>query len=359
MKKKDIAFIVPFIPRKSSGGVAIILQYAEALVHCGHSVTIYFQARSILKKLKMPSKIRKYMGKLKLRHNPNNWYKLNEEIQKKSIMNISEKEIGKHDAVIATEVSTSWPVARLPKECGEKFYLIQDFENWVYEDKKVLSSYRLGMNNIVVSKWLFDVVKMASGRSPKYISNGIDTNIFKVINPISERKRHSLIFQYREDEFKGGKYAISVINKLKRLYSDLEVYIISRETKSSEIPEWCNYIYDISLKDVATYNNKASVFICTSIEEGFGLPGLEAMACGCALCTTDYQGGMEYAVNGKNSLVSPVKDVDAMVRNVQKIFEDDKLKYRIVAKGLETVKAKSMKNSKRDFVEYVTSKIDF
>ena len=55
--------------------------------------------------------------------------------------------------------------------------------------------------------------------------------------------------------------------------------------------------------------NYASIFICSSINEGFGLTGAESMACGCALATTSYPAVFEYAVDKKNCLVSPVKDI--------------------------------------------------
>ena len=74
--------------------------------------------------------------------------------------------------------------------------------------------------------------------------------------------------------------------------------------------------------------------MCTSVKEGFGLPGLEAMACGCALVTTDFDGAKEYAVNNKNALVSPIKDVDAMYQNVIKLFEDENLRFKIAQGGL-------------------------
>ena len=38
-------------------------------------------------------------------------------------------------------------------------YLIQDFENWGRSDMEVLESYKLGLMNITISKWLKEKVE--------------------------------------------------------------------------------------------------------------------------------------------------------------------------------------------------------
>ena len=74
------------------------------------------------------------------------------------------------------------------------------------------------------------------------------------------------------------------------------------------------------------------------MNEGYGLTGLEAMACGTALVSTSYKGVLEYASDGMNALLSPVKDVNGLVRNVQRLFDDDDLRIRIARNGVESVR---------------------
>ena len=96
-------------------------------------------------------------------------------------------------------------------------------------------------------------------------------------------------------------------------------------------------------------NNRSEVFICSTIDEGFGLPGLEAMACGCAECSTDYTGVHEYVVDGYNALLSSIRDPQAMADNVSRLFDDDELRNQIVANGIKTGKEKSVDNSYKKF----------
>ena len=62
------------------------------------------------------------------------------------------------------------------------------------------------------------------------------------------------------------------------------------------------------------------------------------MACGDALVSTAYTGVLEYAKDGYNALLSPVKDVDALVKNVQRVFEEDELRNKLVRNAQESVK---------------------
>lgn len=73
------------------------------------------------------------------------------------------------------------------------------------------------------------------------------------------------------------------------------------------------------------------------------------MACGNVLVSTNYQGVREYAKDGYNALLSPVKDVDALVENVNRAFEDEELSNRLVANGQESVKRFSWEEAYQKF----------
>ena len=109
-------------------------------------------------------------------------------------------------------------------------------------------------------------------------------------------------------------------------------------TELSDLPDFYEYTQSASREDTILIYNDVSVFICSTLWEGFGLTGLEAMACGAALCTTDFEGSREYAVHNKNALVSEPKDVKAMVSNVSSLFEDDQKRTRLAYQGAKEAK---------------------
>jgi glycosyltransferase involved in cell wall biosynthesis len=76
---------------------------------------------------------------------------------------------------------------------------------------------------------------------------------------------------------------------------------------------------------------RAEVVAYPSLEEGFGLPALEALACGTALVTT---GGSAIAeVVGGAALTVPPGDADALGRALRQVLDDAALAARLRAAG--------------------------
>nr|WP_281034112.1 glycosyltransferase [Metallosphaera yellowstonensis] len=75
--------------------------------------------------------------------------------------------------------------------------------------------------------------------------------------------------------------------------------------------------------------SSADAFIFTSYAESFGLPPLEAMACGTPVVMSDNKGSRDYAVNGYNALVSQPGDVKSLSDNLIKVLQDDKLRQQL------------------------------
>ena len=77
-------------------------------------------------------------------------------------------------------------------------------------------------------------------------------------------------------------------------------------------------------------NRRANVFVYASWYEGFGLPPLEAMACGVPVVTTDCGGVLEYAIDGYNSLVTPIRDPTALAQAIQRLLSDRHLAAQLI-----------------------------
>jgi glycosyltransferase involved in cell wall biosynthesis len=77
----------------------------------------------------------------------------------------------------------------------------------------------------------------------------------------------------------------------------------------------------------------ATVLFYPSRYEGFGLPPLEAMACGCPSVTTDVGAVPEFAVDGQNARVVRVGDIDAMVSALEEVLVNRSFRDRLAAAG--------------------------
>lgn len=355
----DVSIVLNFYPRRPVGGMKVIHEYANYLAGHGHNVTLYYEysENDIAAKYYLPIWAKLKLMEYRIELKPMSWFPLNKRIKRVAIKKINDSEIKNADIVIATAVETAMSVVKLSDLKGKKVYIIQDFENWYVSDSDVYKTYSQGMTNIVVAKWLKRIVDTYSKTPAIMISNSINTDIFNVGNPIENRRNHTIAFHYRKAAHKGCQYAIETLKLLQRLYSDLHVYVISIDDKPEGLPDSCEYFKNITPQKVADINNKSQVFMCSSIVEGFGLPGLEAMACGCALVSTEYKGVLEYAVNGENALLSPIRDAQSMANNVIKLFDDTVLREKLVQKGLHTAQERSLDKTGAKFEKILTKLI--
>ncbi len=76
----------------------------------------------------------------------------------------------------------------------------------------------------------------------------------------------------------------------------------------------------------------AALTACPSLYEGFGLPVLEAMACGSPVCASDASSLPE--VGGEAAAYFAPEDVDAMSACLRAVLEDDALRAQMAQAGL-------------------------
>jgi glycosyltransferase involved in cell wall biosynthesis len=86
-------------------------------------------------------------------------------------------------------------------------------------------------------------------------------------------------------------------------------------------------------EEIPAFYNLADLFAFPSIYEGFGIPALEAMACGCPVIASK-TGCSPEVVGDAACLVDPY-DPNMISGSIQKILEDDALRQRLIDKGIE------------------------
>lgn len=93
----------------------------------------------------------------------------------------------------------------------------------------------------------------------------------------------------------------------------------------------------------------ASLFVYPSFYEGFGMPPLEAMACGCPVITADNSSLPE--VVGRAGLLVKAKDTSAISKAMVKVLSDKKLAGQMSKAGLEQAKKFSWGKSAKQLVQ--------
>lgn len=347
-----ICFVLPDISRQPQGGYKIVYEYANLMIEKGHEVFIVFINQNALKRhriLKKTEKIRQYLSTIITYYEPR-WFVLNERISK--ISGYEKNKIIKLavtvDVVVATSVDTV-PFVEKNFQGVRTAYFIQGYETWIVPEDIVRNTYRKNFINITISEWLKKIIESETRNSVVLIKNPVDLESYRIYTPHHNRKRHSVALLYHENEHKGAKYAIEVLVRLKEIYSDLHVEMFGIFDLPGTIPRWIHYTKGATKEQTIEIYNKCQVFLCTSIDEGYGLTGLEAMACGAVLISTDYKGVREYAENGFNALLSPIRDVSKLVENVCKVFDDEALRNEILHNASESVLHFSWDNAAEQF----------
>lgn len=84
-----------------------------------------------------------------------------------------------------------------------------------------------------------------------------------------------------------------------------------------------------------TLYNSASIYASANLVEGFSFGQLEAMACGCAVITTDDGGSRDYIKSGYNAIVT-MREPNSIYNAVLYLMNNDKVRKRLIAAGLQT-----------------------
>ncbi|NPV29972.1 MAG: glycosyltransferase family 4 protein [Firmicutes bacterium] len=94
-------------------------------------------------------------------------------------------------------------------------------------------------------------------------------------------------------------------------------------SRPKKLPSWVEYVANVNDEELIQIYNSCSIFVSSSVAEGFAFPPAEAMACGCAVVATDSGGIREYAEHERTALLSPPRKPEALAENLLRVLKDD------------------------------------
>lgn len=109
----------------------------------------------------------------------------------------------------------------------------------------------------------------------------------------------------------------------------------------------------IDIEDLPSLYSGADVFVYPSLYEGFGLPPLEAMACGTPVITSNVS-SLPELVGDVGILVDPYS-VDEIADAIYRVVSDDKLREDMRQKGLKRAKIFSWEKAAREMLNVIES----
>ncbi|BDZ74640.1 hypothetical protein GCM10025856_23590 [Methylophaga marina] len=288
---------------KPVGGIKVIYQHCQMLNELGYDA--------------YPLMMGDYSG---------NFFDYNNEI--KTFVNEKEN-IKKGDVVVATEFE---PYEGLVFRDALKVIFVQ---NWwgvikrLKPEDRHLDYIQLGYDHVFTcSQYCSEYVSEKMNIPAATITNGIDLDVFCESN--IQRIPNRVLAMSRKNP--------ADLEQLKKLLStaDIELHVVDGLSQSELVLEY----------------QSAEIFVTLGYPEGFSLPPLEAMACGCVVIGFTGGGANEFMINEHTALVSKDGDCESVYKNIIRIQKDYGLKERLRRNGLEMASNYDLKNTKKQLSEY-------
>lgn len=143
------------------------------------------------------------------------------------------------------------------------------------------------------------------------------------------------------------------------LYSDLRLIIIGDEISrhpavrrtviQTRMEQAVRFLGFVPFATLRVFYAAASAFVFPSLYEGFGLPPLEAMACGTPVVTSNVSSLPE--VVGDAALQVNPENVFDIARGIREVLLDEELRAELIRKGFQQIRKFSWERTAREVLE--------
>jgi glycosyltransferase involved in cell wall biosynthesis len=346
-KIMHIAYVVDNIGH-IAGGTRVIVEHLNGLAERGHTVELWVCNKSGSPYFKCNATIKDY------------------DPSKLSIP----------DVVVITDQIFIPGTARYRSD-KRTFLLMQHDSEWIAEatgspsyahfiDENKGLFFGNNWDIIVVSTWLKNVVTEKYGIESKLVPNGVDSTLFYPTKPIIDVQQPTLLLYYDPQRWKGFMDAATAALEVKKQYNDLIILIIGTffpeyektESVSTRFSFPAIYFNVPAQTDLARIYASATVFVSASWREGFGLPGLEALACGTPIATTDSGGIREYAIENETAIIVPPQNTRKLIDGILRVLDDKALRNKLSKSGLKKAMTLDWKSSIQELEKIMVTVIE-
>ncbi len=219
------------------------------------------------------------------------------------------------------------------------------FKNAISKSVKILvpSAY---VKELLIDDWKIDIGKIV------ITPEAVDDTIFSVVNIMKGKdeqvmkkfniKSPYIFYVGNAHPHKNVEGLIKGFIRLRNKYKDLQLVLSGSDhyfwQKIKKEFHWEGVIYTGFISDeelVSLYKN-AKCFVMPSYEEGFGIPLLEAMACKTPVVSS--MSGSLKEVGGEAAVYFDPHNLEDMIKKIEQVLDNDKLRKDLISKGQKRVK---------------------
>lgn len=353
---EKIIFVLPSI--KTGGGNRVIIELANQLILKGISVDIVYPNNSI--------EVNTFNCSKKINFIKIGEYK-NSKFNKLKNLFITFLFLSKsysNSVIIFTDPIMSIFIPLVKNNKTYRFIQADDFR--IFDDLMILKndffllvykyltklSYGYKIKFIFNSKYSFDKFIEVSKRRdvPCHIVHpSVNKKVFYNQN-IRKDNETNICIVARKHPWKGFIDFIKPFNS-GNIYGIDNVFVISHDDLSDFDLSKVDLIKPKNDKEIAYYMNLSHIFVSTSWWEGFGLPPLEAMACGCTVVLTNAGGVNEYAIANENCLMYEPKNQEELIQKLNLLIKDKELQNKLSKNATHTAERFSWDRSANQLLD--------
>lgn len=180
-----------------------------------------------------------------------------------------------------------------------------------------------------------------------YIPAGYDDRVFKLSKT---KKKNNLLFVGRFVKQKGITTLLKAFNEIVKLKPKLRLILIGANDKDNDYHNVIDTVKKYGLnrhvtilppvqrKVLINYYHSSKLLIAPSTSEGTSQVGIEALACGTPVISTDVSGFKDYVINNSTGFRVGIGDYRKIADIVLKIVDDDSLLKKLGMRGNRLVK---------------------
>jgi len=194
----------------------------------------------------------------------------------------------------------------------------------------------------------------------KVIYESVNTNVFKLIDNAREKLKERgfdfgdsklVLYVGLDKPTKNIPALIKAFYKLKKKMQNVKLIKVGSYEWKSERTKILNLIKilnlekdvlffeNIGVENLSLFYNACDVFVFPSLYEGFGLPPLEAMTCGCPVIASN-KSSIPEVVGDAGILIEP--DEDNLFKSMFNLLTNESLRKELSKKGLKQAKKFSL-----------------
>jgi glycosyltransferase involved in cell wall biosynthesis len=344
-----VSYVLPKLVDHPIGGYKVHYQYADGLARRGHCVTLVHPivegARAGVRERLFCQRVRERQrrtGQL-----PISWFEFDPSVRSLVVPVLTGSLLPEADATILTAWQTAERTTSPTSTAGVLLQIVYDYEFWMTQPERredMGSAFgRRDVAHVATSGVVERMLREVGVEPVATIPAGLAAGEFGVDVPPEGRDLvvgYALRYQPSKDP-KTGRAAIEAIHA----EVPEAAFACFGAVDDAQVPAWVERLGQVSVTELRAFYNRCSVFLLTSTVEGWGLPAMEAMACGAAVVSTASGGIEDFVADDVNGVIVPVGDATEVASAASRLLLDPERRHRLARQAALDAGALTLEHS--------------